>query len=542
MRHRVLLAACAAAAFVPTRLTAQQAPEPHRSASAPAQPAPRPLLPQYAGEHREESWEVTVGAGALIVDRQFGTKRVLPGGTFRLGYHVSPTWGVSVGAGFGFASIPSVTLIQPVAAVTWTPNINAGTSPFITAGLGGTYAAYSGYHFTAEYGVQVGAGIRTMIARQWALRLEVREQFEHFQEFTRAVYNGTATAGLSYFLGGGPLKDGDGDGVPDRYDRCPRTPLGALVDTRGCPTDRDGDGVPDGIDRCPGTAAGLRVDATGCPVDSDHDGVPDYQDRCPDTPPGVGVDVAGCPKDADGDGVADYRDRCPNTPQGAPVDAAGCPKDSDGDGVFDYLDRCPDTPHGVAVDAAGCPADSDHDGVPDYQDRCPGSPPGTQVDIQGCPVERDSDGDGVPDAHDACPETPQGTVVYTGGPYAGCRTHELPVVGRSEVLAGVSFGVVRGHQELTPAAQMELDTIAESLKAAPAATWEIGAYTRSGASARLTHLSEQQATLVKDYLVTRGVAANSLTAVGYGPRYPRASNRTARGRAANDRIEIKRLQ
>jgi hypothetical protein len=79
MRHRVLLAACAAAAFVPTRLTAQQAPEPHRSASAPAQPAPRPLLPQYAGEHREESWEVTVGAGALIVDRQFGTKRVLPG-------------------------------------------------------------------------------------------------------------------------------------------------------------------------------------------------------------------------------------------------------------------------------------------------------------------------------------------------------------------------------------------------------------------------------------------------------------------------------
>lgn len=59
-------------------------------------------------------------------------------------------------------------------------------------------------------------------------------------------------------------------------------------------------------------------------VDSDGDGVPDKKDKCPNTPRGVSVDVFGCPLDADRDGVADYLDQCPNTPMGATVDARGC--------------------------------------------------------------------------------------------------------------------------------------------------------------------------------------------------------------------------
>ena len=59
-------------------------------------------------------------------------------------------------------------------------------------------------------------------------------------------------------------------------------------------------------------------------VDSDGDGVTDDLDRCPDTPKGVTVDSKGCPLDSDGDGVADYLDKCPNTPKGATVDARGC--------------------------------------------------------------------------------------------------------------------------------------------------------------------------------------------------------------------------
>ncbi len=144
--------------------------------------------------------------------------------------------------------------------------------------------------------------------------------------------------------------------------------------------DTDGDGVPDRKDKCPDTPTGVKVDENGCPFDTDGDGVPDYQDKCPDVK-GLAA-LQGCP-DADGDGVADADDKCPNTPAGVKVDATGCPVDSDGDGVADYLDKCPDTPSGVKVDATGCPVDTDGDGVPDYQDKCPDR--AGPASNQGCP-------------------------------------------------------------------------------------------------------------------------------------------------------------
>ncbi len=144
--------------------------------------------------------------------------------------------------------------------------------------------------------------------------------------------------------------------------------------------DTDGDGVPDRKDKCPDTPAGVKVDLTGCPVDTDGDGVADYQDKCPDVK-GLAA-LQGCP-DADGDGVADTDDKCPNTPAGVRVDASGCPLDADGDGVADYLDKCPNTPRGVKVDANGCPLDRDGDGVPDNEDRCPDRP--GPASNKGCP-------------------------------------------------------------------------------------------------------------------------------------------------------------
>jgi len=63
------------------------------------------------------------------------------------------------------------------------------------------------------------------------------------------------------------------------------------------PSDTDRDGVIDSRDRCPGTPAGEVVNSRGCPPpkDSDRDGVPDPADRCPDTPQGISVDAQGCP-------------------------------------------------------------------------------------------------------------------------------------------------------------------------------------------------------------------------------------------------------
>ena len=150
--------------------------------------------------------------------------------------------------------------------------------------------------------------------------------------------------------------DRDGDGVIDTLDRCPNTPTGVKVDSKGCPLDTDGDGVYDYLDECSGTSRGVKVDSKGCPLDTDGDGVYDHLDQCPGTLRGVRVDSKGCPLrlDKDGDGVYDDKDQCPRTPRGVKVDSKGCPLDTDKDGVYDYLDKCPKTPKDAKVNDKGC--------------------------------------------------------------------------------------------------------------------------------------------------------------------------------------------
>lgn len=79
--------------------------------------------------------------------------------------------------------------------------------------------------------------------------------------------------------------------------------------------------------------------AFGKAIYSDSDGVADRKDKCPNTPVGVQVDEKGCPRDRDGDGVPDYKDDCPD--EAGSLQHNGCP-DKDGDGVIDKNDECPD--------------------------------------------------------------------------------------------------------------------------------------------------------------------------------------------------------
>ncbi|MEC8427637.1 MAG: OmpA family protein [Pseudomonadota bacterium] len=51
-------------------------------------------------------------------------------------------------------------------------------------------------------------------------------------------------------------------------------------------------------------------------------------------------------------------------------------------------------------------------------------------------------------------------------------------------------------------------------------------------------LSEARANSVKQYLQSQGVASGRVHAVGFGPRYPIASNASPEGRQANRRVEL----
>lgn len=121
--------------------------------------------------------------------------------------------------------------------------------------------------------------------------------------------------------------------------------------------DADLDEIADRFDQCPETPPGVIVDDLGCGIDTDEDGVFDGLDQCHDTPLGATVDVVGCPRDTDADGVLDGLDQEPDTPTGALVDARGNSFDTDRDGVLDGLDDCNDTPVGATVDEKGCVTD-----------------------------------------------------------------------------------------------------------------------------------------------------------------------------------------
>jgi OOP family OmpA-OmpF porin len=192
-----------------------------------------------------------------------------------------------------------------------------------------------------DFALSYGAGVKYYVWHNVAVRADIRQHhvFNALEDIRKEasgqdevvsadMFMNELSIGVSYFLGG--PKDSDKDGVYNRGDLCPDTPLGVIVDDDGCPMDSDVDGVPDGWDACPNTPRGATVDEHGCPWDSDLDMVLNGLDQCPDTPPGALVDVSGCPFDTDNDGYLDGIDRCPDTPPGAEVDDTGCSEIQEG--------------------------------------------------------------------------------------------------------------------------------------------------------------------------------------------------------------------
>lgn len=114
-------------------------------------------------------------------------------------------------------------------------------------------------------------------------------------------------------------------------------------------------------------------------------------------------------------------------------------------------------------------------------------------------------------------------------------------VGQSITLNNIYFEL--GKVNLNTSFSSDLDKLIQFLKDNPETRLEIQGYTDNiGSLALNTKLSQARANSVVDYLTKNGIDGSRLSAKGFGPSLPVASNTTAEGRAKNRRVVMKVVQ
>jgi len=108
-------------------------------------------------------------------------------------------------------------------------------------------------------------------------------------------------------------------------------------------------------------------------------------------------------------------------------------------------------------------------------------------------------------------------------------------------LQGANFAF--DSAELTPEVRATLDENAAVLERETDVKVRIEGHTDSiGTEAYNQKLSERRAKAIEEFLISKGVSADRLEIVGYGPSNPIAPNNTKEGRAMNRRVELKVLE
>ena len=96
-----------------------------------------------------------------------------------------------------------------------------------------------------------------------------------------------------------------------------------------------------------------------------------------------------------------------------------------------------------------------------------------------------------------------------------------------------------GKSELSLVAIRNVNKLADFLQQYPARNLLIEGHTDSVGSEEFNlALSEKRANGVRDQLVAKGIAAERITPMGYGKKYPVAGNDTPAGRQQNRRVEV----
>ncbi|MEZ4361847.1 MAG: OmpA family protein [Kofleriaceae bacterium] len=166
------------------------------------------------------------------------------------------------------------------------------------------------------------------------------------------------------------------------------------------------------------------------------------------------------------------------------------------------------------------PTDRDHDGIIDQRDRCPTVP---------------EDLDGVDDL-DGCPEPDHDVIVdrdEPGGPLTLEQVITLPAPIEFEFDTAI----------MLPGAEAYLAQVLKVLQDHPEVTQlEIQGHTSSeGGPEYNLRLSNERATAVFNWLVSRGVDAKRLVARGYGLTQPLMPNDSEPNRQKNRRVQFRQL-
>ncbi|MFA6315986.1 MAG: OmpA family protein [Elusimicrobiota bacterium] len=143
------------------------------------------------------------------------------------------------------------------------------------------------------------------------------------------------------------------------------------------------------------------------------------------------------------------------------------------------------------------------------------------------PKIADADRDGVIDEADTCPGTPSGVKVDTNG---------CPKPEKVTIQLLIEFDTDKS--DVKPGYDDQLMKVSEFMKTHPEVSAEIEGHTDDrGNHDYNMALSQRRAEAVRQALIDRfDVTAGRLTAGGYGPTRPVASNDTAEGRTKNRRV------
>jgi outer membrane protein OmpA-like peptidoglycan-associated protein len=387
-------------------------------------------------------------------------------------------------------------VLCPLAAEKWNPYIYAGVGAlyYDVKGLPAKPTATTLDGWTAFVPAGIGAQIKIIDG----LLFEASGGYNYI--FSKNINGITETKNDGYIsglvgltlYGESPNADPDGDGLTNAEEK--------QLGTNPKVADSDGDGLNDGDEI-------HKYKTNPLKADSDGDGLNDGDEA-------LNYKTDPNKADTDGDGLKDGEEI--GTFKTDPLKS-----DTDGDGLKDGEEI-------AKYKTDPLKADTDGDGLKDGEEI---------LTYKTDPLKADTDAGTVPDGA----EVTRGSNPLDASDDVP-KKEELKVeAGKAIVLEGVVFET--GKSAITPSTATVLEQAYNTLAQNPDIAVEIRGYTdNAGKLAANVKLSQSRAEAVRAWLVDKGVAAERITAKGFGPENPVAPNTTPEGKAKNRRIEFFRTK